>query len=119
MGLTDRKALGGQVIVFNDSFKSDAFEETITAVNKIVKDKISVAFIEDFVSDEGEFAWKMWVNKEEGVNETKSYSILPRDQVEQLVLDCVEKNKIYAEYGNDEEGIFQVNFLVNEETDDD
>ena len=30
------------IVVFNDSFGSDAFEETIRAVNTISKDKISV-----------------------------------------------------------------------------
>ena len=45
------------------------------------------------------------------------YKILPRDQVEKLVLGFVEEHKLYAEYGRDDEGIFQVNFLVNEEDD--
>ena len=62
--------------------------------------------------------WEEAEDKGEGVNEKKSYSILPRDQVEKLVLNWVGKNKLYAEYVKDVEGIFQVNFLVNEETDD-
>ena len=53
------------IVVFNDSFGSDAFEETIRAVNTISKDKISYVFIDDFESDEGEFAWNIWVNKEQ------------------------------------------------------
>jgi hypothetical protein len=48
------------IVVFNDSFGSDAFEETIRAVNIISKDKISYEFIDDFESDEGEFAWNIW-----------------------------------------------------------
>ena len=43
------------------------------------------------------------------------YKILPRSEVEQLVLACIEKNKIYAEYGRDAEGLFVVHFLVEEE----
>ena len=42
------------------------------------------------------------------------YKILPRGQVEKLVLGFVEKHKLYAEYGRNDEGIFQVNFLVDE-----
>ena len=47
------------------------------------------------------------------------YKILPRSKVEQLVTSFIEKNKIYAEYGRDEEGLFVVHFLVDEENDDD
>ena len=53
------------IVVFNDSFGSDAFEETIRAVNTISKDKISYVFIADFESDEGEFAWNIWIDKEQ------------------------------------------------------
>ena len=53
------------IVVFNDSFGSDAFEETIRAVNTISKDKISYVFIDDFESDEGEFAWNIWIDKEQ------------------------------------------------------
>jgi len=47
------------------------------------------------------------------------YKILPRSKVEQLVTSFIEKNKIYAEYGRDAEGLFVVHFLVDEENDDD
>ena len=30
----------------------------------ISKDKISYVFIDDFESDEGEFAWNIWIDKE-------------------------------------------------------
>ena len=46
------------------------------------------------------------------------YKILPRSEVEQLVISFIEKHKIYAEYGKDSEGLFVVHFVVNEETDD-
>ena len=46
------------------------------------------------------------------------YKILPRSKVEQLVISFIEKHKIYAEYGKDSEGLFVVNFVVEEEQDD-
>ena len=46
------------------------------------------------------------------------YKILPRSKVEELVTSFIVKNKIYAEYGKDTEGLFVVHFLVNEETND-
>ena len=46
------------------------------------------------------------------------YKILPRSEVEQLVTSFIEKNKIYAEYGKDAEGLFVVHFVVQEENDD-
>jgi hypothetical protein len=45
----------------------------------------------------------------------KNYKIKPRSEVEKLVLDFVVKNKIYATYGKDTEGIFEVKFIVEEE----
>jgi hypothetical protein len=45
----------------------------------------------------------------------KNYKIKPRSEVENLVLKFVEKNKIYAIYGKDTEGIFEVKFVVKEE----
>ena len=45
------------------------------------------------------------------------YKILPRSKVEKLVTSFIDKNKIYAEYGKDAEGLFVVHFLVKEEID--
>ena len=45
------------------------------------------------------------------------HKILPRSEVEQLVTSFIEKNKVYAEYGRDAEGLFVVHFLVEEEGD--
>ena len=42
------------------------------------------------------------------------YKILPRPEVEQLVVDFIEEHKIYAQYGKDTEGLFNVQFLVEE-----
>jgi len=43
--------------------------------------------------------------------------IYKRKKLEELLLDFIESNAIYATYGKDSEGIFQVNFLVHEEED--
>ena len=49
----------------------------------------------------------------------KNYKIKPRSEVESLVLNFVQKNKIYAMYGKDTEGIFEVKFVVQEEKNND
>ena len=46
------------------------------------------------------------------------YKILPRSTVEQLVISFIENHKIYAEYGEDSEGLFVLHFLVDEEIND-
>ena len=46
------------------------------------------------------------------------YKIYPRYKVEKLVTDFIEEHKIYAQYGKDSEGLFNVQFLVEEEIDD-
>ena len=46
------------------------------------------------------------------------YKIYPRSKVEKLITDFIEKHKIYAQYGKDSEGLFNVQFLVEEEIDD-
>ena len=43
------------------------------------------------------------------------YKIYPRSKVEKLVIDFIEEHKIYAQYGKDLEGLFEVKFLVKEE----
>ena len=43
------------------------------------------------------------------------YKIYPRSKVEKLVTDFIKKHKIYAQYGKDLEGLFNVQFLVEEE----
>ena len=49
----------------------------------------------------------------------KNFKIKSRSEVESLVSNFVEKNKIYAMYGKDTEGIFEVKFVVKEEKDND
>ena len=43
------------------------------------------------------------------------YKIYPRSKVEKLITDFIEEHKIYAQYGKDSEGLFNVQFLVEEE----
>ena len=45
------------------------------------------------------------------------YKIYPRSKVEKLVTDFIEEHKIYAQYGKDAEGLFNVQFLVEENYD--
>ena len=44
--------------------------------------------------------------------EYKSY---PRSKVEKLVVDFIVEHKMYAIYGRDSEGLFEVKFLVEED----
>ena len=48
------------LIVFNDSHKSDGFEKGVSLINKKLEKhelRVKLQFIEDYESDEGEFAW--------------------------------------------------------------
>jgi len=47
----------------------------------------------------------------------KAYNIYPRSKVEKLVTDFIIEHKIYAVYGTDSEGSFEVKFLVEEDQD--
>ena len=55
------------IIVFNDSHKSDGFEEAVGLINELIEDKsslqINYIFLEDFVSDEGEYAFHVWITE--------------------------------------------------------
>ena len=51
-------------IVFNDSYKSEGFEQAVKKINDLLKEanlptRVKTSFIEDYISDEGEFAWKI------------------------------------------------------------
>ena len=46
------------------------------------------------------------------------YKIYSRSKVEKLVTDFIEEHKIYAQYGKDSEGLFNVQFLVEEDEED-
>ena len=45
------------------------------------------------------------------------HKIYPRSKVEKLLTNFIEEHKIYAQYGKDTEGLFNVQFLVEEEID--
>jgi len=54
-------------IVFNDSYESDGFEYGVSIINKLLKShnlKINLTFIDDYVSNEGEFAWEIKVEND-------------------------------------------------------
>ncbi len=54
------------MIVFNDSYKSEGFEIGIEEANKILIDlglHLEYKFIEDYVSDNGEYAYTLTVEK--------------------------------------------------------
>ena len=44
-----------------------------------------------------------------------NYNYYPRSKVVKLITDFIEEHKIYAQYGKDSEGLFNVQFLVEEE----
>ena len=44
------------------------------------------------------------------------FKIRPRSEVEELVTKFIVDNKIHAQYGKDTEGLFIVQFLVEEIT---
>ena len=57
-------------IVFNDSYKAQGFENGLEHINnllKVYKIKINYKFIEDYVSNEGEYAYI--INIEENIKE--------------------------------------------------
>ena len=48
------------LVVFNDSHQSDGFEKGVELINKKLEKnelRVKLQFIEDYESDEGEFAW--------------------------------------------------------------
>ena len=53
-----------------------------------------------------------------GMRTMNKYKVYPRSKVEKLVIEFIEEHKIYAQYGKDSEGLFNVQFLVEEEIDD-
>ena len=50
-----------------------------------------------------------------GMRTMNKYKVYPRSKVEKLVIEFIEEHKIYAQYGKDSEGLFNVQFLVEEE----
>ena len=55
-------------IVFNDSYKAQGFENGLELINnllKVYKIKINYKFIEDYVSNEGEYAYIINIEENE------------------------------------------------------
>ena len=46
---------------------------------------------------------------------SNKYKVYPRSKVEKLVIEFIEEHKINAQYGKDSEGLFNVQFFVEEE----
>ena len=56
------KEMDSNIIVFNDSHEAEGFDKGVAFINKYLEKnelKIKLQFIEDFISDEGEFAYCM------------------------------------------------------------
>ena len=52
------------LLVFNDSFRSDGFVDGVKLINKQLEKhglRVKLQFIEDFESDAGEYAWYVTV----------------------------------------------------------
>ena len=67
------------MIVFNDSYKSEGFEVAIEEVNKLLVDiglKLEYNFIEDYVSDDGEFAYTLTVVRMEELKDDNQLDLL-------------------------------------------
>ena len=68
-----------RTIVFNDSFKSDAFEIAMEEANTLLVDegiRLEYNFIEDYVSDDGEFAYTLTVVRMEELKDDKQLHLL-------------------------------------------
>jgi len=78
----------GKLLVFNDSHKSDGFVDGVELINQKLEKhelRVKLQFIEDYESDEGEYAWYI--------------SVVP-DDLPTSLSECV--NIKYKEEGQDE-----------------
>jgi len=67
------------MIVFNDSYKSEGFEVAIEKVNELLVElglKLEYNFIEDFVSDDGEYAYSLTVERHEEFKDDRQLHLL-------------------------------------------
>ena len=67
------------MIVFNDSYKSEGFEVAIEEVNKLLVDiglKLEYNFIEDFVCDDGEYAYTLTIERFKELDDDKQLHLL-------------------------------------------
>ena len=67
------------MIVFNDSYKSEGFEVAIEKVNELLVElglKLEYNFIEDFVSDDGEYAYTLTIERHEEFKDDNQLDML-------------------------------------------
>ncbi len=67
------------MIVFNDSYKSEGFEVAIEKVNELLVElglKLEYNFIEDFVSDDGEYAYTLTIERYEEFKDDNQLDLL-------------------------------------------
>ncbi len=67
------------MIVFNDSYKSEGFEVAIEKVNELLVElglKLEYNFIEDFVSDDGEYAYTLTIERYEEFKDDNQLDML-------------------------------------------
>ena len=55
-----------KIVVFNDSHQADGFEMAVASVNECLEKQkheiqVRIQFIEDYVSDEGEYAYHLTI----------------------------------------------------------
>jgi len=55
-----------KIVVFNDSHQADGFEMAVNSVNECLEKQkheiqVRIQFIEDYVSDEGEYAYHLTI----------------------------------------------------------
>lgn len=59
-----------KIIVFNDSHQADGFEAAVASVNECLEKnkheiQVKIQFIEDYVSDDGEYAYHLTIVPDE------------------------------------------------------
>ena len=67
------------MIVFNDSYKSEGFEVGIEEANVLLADlglKLEYNFIEDYVSDNGEYAYTLTIEKHKEFDDDSQLDML-------------------------------------------
>ncbi len=100
----------------------DKFQQDVKCVSEYLSKCPYAEYTQiDDVYDDGDvyvLTVGMAIRKDE-LKKPKVYKTLPRSKVEKLVLNFIEANSIYAEYGKDAEGLFVVHFLVEEEENED
>jgi len=97
----------------------DKFQQDVECVREYLSKCPYAEYTQiDDVYDDGD-VYVLTVGMAVRKDELTKFKVRPRSEVEKLVTDFVEENKISATYGKDSEGLFVVNFVVDEGQDDD